>query len=65
MEKVIIPFKDKNEVLRAEKAVKDVYSGFIEKTKDELALILPNKILDWGVVFLNKNIPYRGLIVIG
>jgi hypothetical protein len=65
MENVIIGFKDNYEVLQAENAVKNVYGGLIKKTKDGLGLILPNKILDWGVVFLNANVPYRGLIVIG
>lgn len=63
MEKVIIGFRNKEEVEKAITAIETVYFGIIEKTNNELGLKLPNKVLDWGLVLCKNNIPFRGLIV--
>lgn len=64
MEKVIIGFRNEEEVENAIIAIKTVYSGIVEKTNDKLGLKLPNKVLDWSLVLCQENVPFRGLITI-
>lgn len=59
---VIISFRNETEVFISEQAIQKSYKGEVLKTADGLGLILPDKILDWGVILSRAGVPFRGII---